>query len=591
MKKVTLFFNKLIGKVGQKYYLSFCAIIKNEVPYLLEWIEYHRIMGVEHFYIYDNNSQDNPKELLQPYIKKGIVDYILWTENKGQPTAYRDCIKKRKNESFWIGFIDIDEFVVPVSSGTISEFMKDYEDSNGLGINWLIYGTSGHQKKPDGLTIANYLYRSKDDFPPNRMYKSICNPRRLKENSTGIHNFKFKDNFSVLDSDKQFILNLGAGFADKNFDPNKSKKNKLDKIRINHYFTRSREESVKKFNRGVSAGLEKPLKQFTVYDRNDIYDPILKKYASEIMLRVNKIIDARNKKGRLQRKLGINVFTSNFDWRGYIKLNPDLEKNWNSSIKAKIHWFIFGRLEKRCLKKEEKYIVKEGNSILRHKDKEWEDADLQKIFSIRPLRVVPPKDWVPNIPIAFFLIRYLKPKVFVELGVYVGNSYNAFCQGVKGFKLNTKCYGIDAWRGDINLGLKDNFYIYEELKKYQDKNYSDFSKLIRKNFDEAVDSFEGGSIDLLHIDGSHTYESVKNDFEKWLPKMSDKGVVIFHDIMVKTENFGVHQFWDEISQEYPSLAFKYHAGLGILCVGENVPDKFIQNMVKFLGMGAGKDKH
>ena len=98
----------------KKVYLSVCAIFKNE-PDIKEWIEYHRIIGVERFYLYDNDSQLNEKEILKPYIEKGIVVYKYLPGNQQQFVAYRDALYRYKNETIWMALIDLDEYILPIS--------------------------------------------------------------------------------------------------------------------------------------------------------------------------------------------------------------------------------------------------------------------------------------------------------------------------------------------------------------------------------------------------------------------------------------------------------------------------------------------
>ena len=133
---------------------------------------------------------------------------------------------------------------------------------------------------------------------------------------------------------------------------------------------------------------------------------------------------------------------------------------------------------------------------------------------MQPL-ILPAGDWIGHIPFACALIETLKPKTIVELGTYSGSSFFAFCQAVKELGLDTKCYGIDMWEGDVHMGeFKDS--VYNNVHDYKNEHYPS-ATFIRKFFDDAVAGFEDGSIDLLHIDGTHTYEAVSNDFVTWLP--------------------------------------------------------------------------
>jgi glycosyltransferase involved in cell wall biosynthesis len=182
----------------------------------------------------------------------------------------------------------------------------------------------------------------------------------------------------------------------------------------------------------------------------------------------------------------------------------------------------------------------------------------------RPTRLVFPDSWIGHIPFAAWLIKTSKPSIFVELGTHSGNSYLAFCQAVKEDRLLTRCYAIDTWKGDKHAG----FYgeeIYSELYKYHEQHYSSFSSLLRMTFDEGVSYFGDGSIELLHIDGLHTYEAVKHDFTTWLPKLSPHAIVVFHDTNVREREFGIWKYWQEICLQY-SLSFEFvHAhGLGVV---------------------------
>jgi len=192
-----------------------------------------------------------------------------------------------------------------------------------------------------------------------------------------------------------------------------------------------------------------------------------------------------------------------------------------------------------------------------------------------PQRLRPPFSWVGHIPFAFHIVKILRPRILVELGVHTGNSFSAFCQAVSATKSPTLCYGVDTWRGDEHAGFYENA-VYEELARDISLSYSDFAQLLRCTFDDALKSFSDGSVDLLHIDGLHTYEAVQHDFETWFPKLSDRGVVLFHDIAVRSDDFGVWKLWEEVKNNYPSFEFKHSHGLGVLLVGKQVPPELIQ---------------
>lgn len=180
--------------------------------------------------------------------------------------------------------------------------------------------------------------------------------------------------------------------------------------------------------------------------------------------------------------------------------------------------------------------------------------------------------WAQHTPFAMFLMQTLKPKLFVELGTHWGTSYCAFCQSVKFNMLDTRCYAVDTWEGDSHVGFYGD-QILEDLRTHHDLLYSDFSNLLRMTFDDAALYFEGEQIDLLHIDGYHTYEAVKHDFTTWLPMLGKQGIVLLHDISVREREFGVWRFWNELKEEYPTFEFHHGSGLGMVAGGGGVPEQ------------------
>jgi hypothetical protein len=175
-----------------------------------------------------------------------------------------------------------------------------------------------------------------------------------------------------------------------------------------------------------------------------------------------------------------------------------------------------------------------------------------------------PYAWVGHLSFASWLIREVNPKVFVELGTHTGNSYFSFCLAVKMYGLDTKCYAIDTWMGDDHAQLYGE-EIFVEVDKKNSENYSKFSRLLRMRFDEALQNFENESIGILHIDGLHTYDAVKHDFYSWLPKLAPGAIVLFHDINVFENDFGVWKLWEELKDIYPfHFEFTHSFGLGVL---------------------------
>jgi hypothetical protein len=207
-------------------YLAICAIYRDEAPYLAEWVEFHRLVGVERFFLYDNGSIDNSREVLAPYLEEGSVIIHDWPVYPGQIPAYDDCLRWHRFDSRWIAFIDVDEFLFSPTGGAVSEVLGDYECWPAVGVNWAVFGTGGHRTKPEGLVIESYLLRWNNDA--NRHIKSIVDPT-----------------LTIRAADPHHFFYCHCSAVDENHFPiqgPRSKSPSIQRLRVNHYVTRSEAE-------------------------------------------------------------------------------------------------------------------------------------------------------------------------------------------------------------------------------------------------------------------------------------------------------------------------------------------------------------
>lgn len=244
------------------YNLAVCAIAKNEGQYFKEWVEWHLSQGVDKFFVYDNESTDNTREVLAPYIQSGVVEYIDWPGYRMQLAAYDDCLARHRFDTRWIAFIDLDEFIVPMLDESIPVFLKRFEPFAAVEINWLCFGSGGQKEKLPGGVMERFHYHSLPDHYLNRHVKSIVNPRRVY-GMIGCHEVARMSEYKNADSHGQSITH--------NF---RERIPQQDVIRINHYAVRSFEEFLEKQTRGRASGTQKnvPMDYFTRYDLNDIED-------------------------------------------------------------------------------------------------------------------------------------------------------------------------------------------------------------------------------------------------------------------------------------------------------------------------------
>ena len=171
--------------------------------------------------------------------------------------------------------------------------------------------------------------------------------------------------------------------------------------------------------------------------------------------------------------------------------------------------------------------------------------------------------WTDHMPFGYDIVTATRPQLTVELGTFSGLSFFTFCQAIKENEIDGACYAVDTWEGEEHTGKYDDT-IYNQVNEHARREYAGFAYLMRMLFADALKHFENDTIDLLHIDGLHTYDAVKEDFTTWYPKVKPGGVILFHDVYARMMDFGAWKFWQELAPQYPSFEFRHGFGLGVL---------------------------
>ena len=275
------------------YDLVVVTIVRDEAPYIKEWIDYHLLAGVNHFLIYDNESSDNLKEILQPYIDKKLVTRIDYPQVNRQLEAYNDAVNYFKFFCRRMVFLDVDEFIFPQDGKTIPEIADEIlgDDNAGLAINFHVFGSSGLENADyDVGILERFTHRANDDWKPlvdeipsgNAAIKTIADPRRIKFFSDNPHIPEFwDDNFAVNEELKKVTENFSAPVS-------------ANKIVINYYATKSREEYLNKIHRRKTSrfAAKNELADFEGNDQNSVVDEEILSYREK--LRAEQIPDGGN---------------------------------------------------------------------------------------------------------------------------------------------------------------------------------------------------------------------------------------------------------------------------------------------------------
>ncbi len=171
--------------------------------------------------------------------------------------------------------------------------------------------------------------------------------------------------------------------------------------------------------------------------------------------------------------------------------------------------------------------------------------------------------WIDHLPFGYDLVTALRPRILVELGTHKGLSYFTFCQAIKENQIDGLCYAVDTFEGDQHTDKYDES-VFNAVNDHNRQNYHGFSYLMRMLFNDALRHFSDDTIDLVHIDGFHTYEAVSEDFANWYPKVRPGGLMLFHDVQARLQDFGAWKFWDELRGQHETFTFNHGFGLGVL---------------------------
>jgi len=219
--------NELRQTALPKYYLCAFAMIQNEERFLREWIEYQFVVGVEHIYLLDNNSTDSSRDIIMPYVNKGLVTYKLWTQPFMTTVveAFRYGFYLALGETQWLAMLDSDEFMVPIITDNVSNLLRYYENYGALLINWQMFGTSGVETVPADKTMIEVLTnKALVDTSTNTFIKSIVQMRNCQY-IRHQHTACCRQGTVAVNSDASECGEYNGGVI-------------VDRIQLNHYYFR-----------------------------------------------------------------------------------------------------------------------------------------------------------------------------------------------------------------------------------------------------------------------------------------------------------------------------------------------------------------
>lgn len=253
-------------------YLSACLCFKNSASYLAEWLAFYSCLGVEHFYLYNNESIDGHEEVIAPYVAAGAATLIDFPGTAIQHAVYAHCLRSFGPRTRWMMFCDDDEFLFPVKDTSLAEALVDYERYAGVAAVWMLYGSSGHWARPRGLVIENYAMRF---AMPDHHLKCIVDPRKVVGPLVVGHQFECVPGQVVVDEQGRPVNGP--------LHPSPT----AEILRINHYLTKSRTELIDRRRKiQANTGAVSPLSidEWLRLEANwnQVRDPIAARYGDRV---------------------------------------------------------------------------------------------------------------------------------------------------------------------------------------------------------------------------------------------------------------------------------------------------------------------
>lgn len=290
-----LFFFRRPVKRDCKYYFSICCIFKDEARYFREWIEFHRIVGVDHIYAYNNNSTDNYLEVLQPYIDEGFLTLIEWPYEFAQISAYTDCFNKFRNETYWLSYLDLDEFLCPREETDVKKWIRPFEKYPSIEFYWLMFGTNGVEEyNPNQLVIEQFTHSWKDIRNVGKIaLNTYFEPVEIYHHHIRCYVpfLGFKIEVNTVNESGLFLV-----------DYNNHKVPKNNTIQINHYWSKCISEYVRKINKGDMFDVKhdeirKKMDYFYWHENQNVAEnKLIFRFLAQLKMRMNGICIDFNEK-------------------------------------------------------------------------------------------------------------------------------------------------------------------------------------------------------------------------------------------------------------------------------------------------------